>query len=295
MAAAIPAVREHVQYVPSAGLRPFLAVGTGYREAGGAPAVHRGLPSPWINFIVTLDEPLVLAAHPDPAQQPGTFEVLIGGLHTSPALITHDGSQSGIQLAVSPLGARALLGMPASEIASVDVHGADVFGRLADQVHDQVAALGTCPERFAALEGFLVKRLRDADERAGIGPELRYAWRQLLRTGAGRQSRISRPRPSGASAICGTGSGPRPGSGRRRPGGSSASTRSGGVWPGGPPLVSRSPWPTWPRRRATSTRRTWTGTFAGWPDARRPGGWPTSSEFRNVQAGSARWLAGSIA
>jgi AraC-like DNA-binding protein len=183
MAAASPVVREHVQYVPSARLRPLLGVGTAYREAGGAPAVHRGLPSPWITFIVTLDEPLVLAAHPDPAQQPGSFDVLIGGLHTSPALITHDGSQVGIQLAVSPLGARALLGMPASEIASLDVHGADVFGRLADQVHDRVAASGTWPERFAVLEGFLAERLRDADERAGIGAEVRYAWQQLLRTG----------------------------------------------------------------------------------------------------------------
>jgi AraC-like DNA-binding protein len=176
-------VREHVQYVPSARLRPLLGVGTAYREAGGTPAVHRGLPSPWITFIVTLDEPLVLAAHPDPAQRPGSFDILIGGLHTSPALITHDGAQSGIQLAVSPLGARALLGMPASEIASLDVHGADVFGRLADQVHDRVAASGTWPERFAVLEGFLAERLRDADERAGIGAEVRYAWQQLLRTG----------------------------------------------------------------------------------------------------------------
>lgn len=175
-------MREHVQYVPSAGLRPYLGPGTGYRQAGGAPAVHRGLPSPWITFIVTLDEPLVLAAHPDPAQQPGSFDVLIGGLHTSPALITHDGSQSGIQLAVSPLGARALLGMPASEIAGIDLHGADVFGRLADQVHDRVAALGSWPARFAVLEDFVAERLRDADERTGISAEVRYAWQQLLRT-----------------------------------------------------------------------------------------------------------------
>ena len=93
--------------------------------------MHRGLPSPWLTFIVTLDEPLVMAAHPDPAQPPGTFDVLVGGLHTAPALISHEGSQSGIQLAVSPLAARALLGMPASELASIDVHGADILGGAA--------------------------------------------------------------------------------------------------------------------------------------------------------------------
>ncbi len=33
----------------------------------------------------------------------------------------HDGAQSGIQLTMSPLGARALLGLPAGELASIDL------------------------------------------------------------------------------------------------------------------------------------------------------------------------------
>ena len=109
-------VSEHVLHVPAAELRPYLGVCTGYREAGGQPAIHRGLPSPYMTVIFTLDEPLVIAAHPDPAQRPGSFGILIGGLHTVPALITHQGSQSGIQLSLSPLGTRALLSMPAGEI-----------------------------------------------------------------------------------------------------------------------------------------------------------------------------------
>jgi AraC-like DNA-binding protein len=182
MAATSPDVSEHVRHVPSATLRPYLRVATGYREAGGAPAIHRGLPSPWMTFIFTLDEPLAIAAHPDQHQEPGTFDVLLGGLHSSPALIRHEGSQSGIQLALSPLGARALLGMPAGEMASIDVHGADVFGRLAGEVHDRVRMAATWPERFAVLEAFLIGRLRDTDERAGVSAEVRHAWDELLRT-----------------------------------------------------------------------------------------------------------------
>jgi AraC-like DNA-binding protein len=182
MAATRPHVSEHVRYVPSATLRPYCGVATGYREAGGAPSVHRGLPSPWMTFIFTLDEPLAIAAHPDARQEPGIFDVLLGGLHSSPALITHEGSQSGIQLALSPLGARPLLGMPASEIASIDVHGADVFGRLAREVHDRVRMAASWPERFAVLDAFLTARLRDADERAGVSAEVRHVWNELLRT-----------------------------------------------------------------------------------------------------------------
>lgn len=41
---------------------------TGYRQRGVPPARHRGLPSPFLTLIFTLDEPLVLLAHPDPRQ-----------------------------------------------------------------------------------------------------------------------------------------------------------------------------------------------------------------------------------
>ena len=139
--------------------------------------------SPWMTIIFTLYEPLVMAAHPDRAQPPGTFDVLVGGLHTSPALISHDGSQSGIQLAVSPLAARALLSMPAGELASTDVHGAEIFGGLAGQLHDRLRGMRSWQQRFAFLEEFLMARLRAADERAGISSEVQYAWRELLRSG----------------------------------------------------------------------------------------------------------------
>jgi AraC-like DNA-binding protein len=182
MAATEPYVSEHVRYVPSPALRPYLGLIAGYRDAGGPPAVHRGLPSPWMTVIFTLDEPLVIAAHPDPRQAPGTFDVLVGGLHTSAALITHDGSQSGIQLSVNPLGARALLGMPAGELASADVHGGDVFGRLTGEVHERVRAAAGWPQRLAILEDFLLERLRGADEHAGVSAEVRHAWDELIRT-----------------------------------------------------------------------------------------------------------------
>ena len=73
------------------------------------PARHRRLPSPYLTLIITLDDPLITAEHPDPRQAASRYGVLVGGLHTGPALITHDGRQSGIQLQVTPLGARALL------------------------------------------------------------------------------------------------------------------------------------------------------------------------------------------
>lgn len=127
-------VEEHLYRVPAQRVRPFVTWYSGYRQAGVAPAIHRGLPSPALTYIVTLDDPLVLAAHPDPRQPPGSYDSLIGGLHTAPALITHEGRQSGIQLALTPLGARALLGMPAGELANRDEDATAVLGSFAAEL-----------------------------------------------------------------------------------------------------------------------------------------------------------------
>ncbi len=95
---------EHAWAAP-APLRGLVAWYSGYRQEG-PPGRHRGLPSPYLTMIITLDDPLVIVRHPDPALPPGSYQTLVGGLRTSPALITHDGRQSGVQVGLNPLGAR---------------------------------------------------------------------------------------------------------------------------------------------------------------------------------------------
>jgi AraC-like DNA-binding protein len=186
--AQVETVNEAVRVRPVAALRRYIAWYSGYRQAGVGPAVHRGMPSPYLTLIFTLDEPLTVAAHPDPAQRPGTFSTLAGGLHTSPAMITHDGWQLGIQVALSPLGARPLLGLPAGELASIDVPGSAVLGALAAEIRDRARAAGSWPARFAVVDDVLTAQLVRHRDRGGavapdVSPEVGLAWRELLRTG----------------------------------------------------------------------------------------------------------------
>ena len=67
-----------------------------------------------------MDELLRLAAHAGARQPPAAYDALIGGLQTAPALISHTGRQWGVQLTLTPLGARAFLGLPAAALASWD-------------------------------------------------------------------------------------------------------------------------------------------------------------------------------
>ncbi|KAB8180010.1 helix-turn-helix domain-containing protein [Microbispora catharanthi] len=165
---------------PAPALRPLVAWYTGYREAGVPPATHRGLPSPYLTVIVTLDDPLVVAAHPDPRTPPGSYDTLIGGLHTSPALITHDGRQSGVQLALTPLGARALLGLPAGELSGLDLDGAEVLGRRAGELRERLLEAPGWDERFAVLDAVLSRHARPTRAHPA---EVARAWRRMLAAG----------------------------------------------------------------------------------------------------------------
>src|SRR5439155_16440650 len=142
-------VDEHCRCIPAEPLRRYVAAYTGYRQRGLPPARHRGLPSPYLTLIFTLDEPLTIEAHPDPGQPPGEFGTLLGGLHSVPALITHAGAQSGIQVALRPFGARALLGLPAGELAELDLPAEAVLGGVCAELRDRVRAAAGWPERFA--------------------------------------------------------------------------------------------------------------------------------------------------
>ena len=165
------------EYVTARPPVPRLAALSGWVQAGTAPQVHRGLPSPWLTFIVTLEDPLVVATHPDPTQEPGRYAALVGGLHTRPALITHDGRQSGVQLSVHPLAARGLLGVPAGELAERDEHAVDVLGPWVDRLQDRLRATSGWPARFAVVTDELAARPQRA-----VAAELVRAWYLLTRT-----------------------------------------------------------------------------------------------------------------
>ena len=171
---------ESVQAAPAAPLRGLLSWYSGYRQEGVPAGCHLGLPSPYLTVIITLDDPLTVARHPDPADPPGDYLTLAGGLHTTPALITHPGRQSGVQLALSPLGARALLGRPAGELAGIDVDASDLLGGVARELHERLGEAPSWPARFAVLDQIL---LAHADLDQQVAPDIAEAWRLLTRTG----------------------------------------------------------------------------------------------------------------
>lgn len=170
---------ETVVATPAPSLRSIVGRYRGYR-VDGPPGTHRGLPSRHLTFIISLDEPVDIARMPKEAQPPGRFQAFVGGLHATPATIRHDGFQHGISLELTPLGARALLGLPASELAYGVVHLHDVFGPSAVGLVDRLVSSPDWLERFRVLDEVLVQHLTG---QCGPPQEVAWAWQRLVSTG----------------------------------------------------------------------------------------------------------------
>lgn len=171
------AVSEAAVARPRGVLGQYVREHHGYRQREVEPGQHLGVPSPYLTLIFTLDEPMEIARHVDPRQSPGVYSSMVGGLHTSPALIVHNGAQSGIQLQLSPLAARPLAGLPAGELASMDVAAQEILGPLATQVSERIQAAATWSARFAVLDQLLGDALHV--ERT-VPDEVARAWSLLL-------------------------------------------------------------------------------------------------------------------
>ncbi|KUF15331.1 AraC family transcriptional regulator [Streptomyces silvensis] len=178
---------EFVRAAPSPGGTVVSAVG--YRRQGHSTALHRGLPSPYLTLIFSLDGPVVTDRTPSEAKGPDAecAGIVVGGLHQSPSYVVQPERETGIQLAVHPLAARALLGLPAAELAGpLVVEGADVLGRVAADVRERLRALDSWQDRFALLNSYLARRTAAAERTGAVRPEVAEAWSWLARhRGAG--------------------------------------------------------------------------------------------------------------
>lgn len=78
---------------------------------------------------------------------------------------------------MSPLGSRAVLGMPAGELASTVVDLRDVMRASARELVDRLTSATSWRERFATLDDVLS---RVAGNAAQTPPALSWAWRRLV-------------------------------------------------------------------------------------------------------------------
>ncbi len=163
---------ETVARPPHPALAPHVRGGyLGYVERVGAPLRRLEVPHDAIVVILNLGPPLLVGS-----EAPALRRSFVAGLHDRAVVTEHPGEQRGIQLDLTPLGARMLLGLPMRELARRVV---DLDAVVPGELVDRLAALGGWPERFDALDAFLLARLRRA---APPRPDVAFAWSRLVQT-----------------------------------------------------------------------------------------------------------------
>lgn len=160
---------ELVQRLPHPLLAPYVRSGyEGYRQSMRAPVRRLEVPHGGIVLIVGWGPEIRVdgAAHTS----------FVAGLYDSPVVVADGGVQAGLQANLTPLGARMLLDMPMRELTGRTVALGDLLG---DELSEPLSEMGDWESRFAALDAFLLRRLRDAK---APRPDVAYAWSRLQAT-----------------------------------------------------------------------------------------------------------------
>lgn len=159
---------EWVTSRPAARVRPFVERYIGYRMAGYEPAVHRGLPSGRMTFIVSIDHPIDVVQQTSDTQAPRTYRSVLSGLQASPALIAHDGNQEGVAIEMTPLGSRALFRMPAGALWDLTLELQEVAGPIGDELWERLQDAAGWGERFAACDAILTRLVGEDQTPVGL-------------------------------------------------------------------------------------------------------------------------------
>ena len=168
-----------VRKIPAAPLRPhLLAALEGWTRRHGALTTLREVPFPGVPLIFGLGSPW----HVEGPRADDELESFAAGLHAAPAFVRPtSGSWSCIELRLTPLSARRILGWPMHELTNETIELDELVPEsrvLADRLHEA----RSWPERFELVESFLTVRLANS---APPLPEVAWSW-NVLRSSAGR-------------------------------------------------------------------------------------------------------------
>lgn len=159
----------------------LVASAVGYAATDVEQTIHRGLPSPYVTFIITLGEPVIGGFTVEQALGSDALrtEIVTGGLHTGPAYIAQTRTQSGIQLAIYPPACRALFGVSAAELTDGIYEGGDILGPDAGKLRARMIEAPDWPERFRLLQAYLHDRVEAGRCRTPVRNEVVEAWKWL--------------------------------------------------------------------------------------------------------------------
>jgi AraC-like DNA-binding protein len=159
---------------PAPGLCPHVRSYWGYAEETVAFSRRRELATAHAVLIVGFGPPIEVSFPRVGNSVRAT--AFVSGLSDCYAVVDSFGSQRGVQIDLTPLGAFMLFGLPMRELTNRAVELGDVLGPDGARLPERLHEASGWPARFAILDELFVDRFARARP---ASPDVAWAWRRL--------------------------------------------------------------------------------------------------------------------
>jgi AraC-like DNA-binding protein len=160
-------------------LRGYVSSYIGYVEATSRPLRRREPATADVTLIISFGPTIDVLDPGEPERTAQRAASFVAGLSDVPVLIEHAGVQHGVEVNLTPLGARRLLGVPMHTLTNRVVDLEDLLGPDAALLVERLYEAPGWADRFDLLDAAIARSLADA---AGASPEIAWAWGRLRGT-----------------------------------------------------------------------------------------------------------------
>ncbi|SEG87248.1 AraC-type DNA-binding protein [Nonomuraea solani] len=161
-----------VEATPSAALRPYVLRLCAYREHYDAPVTRSEMAMPGAVLILAFGTPMEVDGE--------RVSAFTGGLGDRFTVTRTAGPTEGVEVFLTPFGARRLYGLPMRHLTNRVVPVGDLLGPSADRLVERLAETTSWRSRLALTDRLLRERIAAGP---ALGPEVPWAWARLLESG----------------------------------------------------------------------------------------------------------------
>lgn len=147
----------------------------GFRDRGMTTVGHRAIPHPAVTLALEFGAGPLIVDDAAGRQQRGS---LVAGLGFGPGAVQVRGENfEAVQVRLSPIVARAVLGVSPADLDGAVVALDDLWGRQASRIREQLSDASSWEERFALTDALLARRRQAGSP---VDPEVAWAWHRIL-------------------------------------------------------------------------------------------------------------------
>lgn len=166
---------------PDPVLRPYIRRYVGYRSPASPSGFHRGVPSPFMTFVVGIDDTIDVSVQSNPQRAAASYRAVLGGLQLTPTLTRAQRPTCGVMIELAPYAMARLGGVSAREVWDSAYEAAEVIGPAGDELWERLQYHASWPERFAVCNDVLARSLSGAE----LDDPAAWMWQQTIRSRGG--------------------------------------------------------------------------------------------------------------